>query len=175
VALALALVLVNGDHASASIPRIGGTWTIRGEGTWGDIAVTDDGVSIITTYIDTDGYEVIIEYSYSGVIRDGAGNVLLRDSYTLNRQDLGGGIKVTSREAVIADYRITIISETRINARRTGRVEGRPVDADYVLTRDTPPDPGAGSSGGGCSVGHLPLSSIVLLLPLMMLLGKRGS
>ncbi|NCC58813.1 MAG: hypothetical protein EOM17_14490, partial [Synergistales bacterium] len=55
VALTLALVLVNGDHASASIPRIGGTWTIRGEGTWGDIAVTDDGVSIITTYIDTDG------------------------------------------------------------------------------------------------------------------------
>lgn len=161
------------ERASASIPRVGGTWNVRGEGVWGDIAVTDDGTSTITSYIDTDGYEVIIEYFYSGVIRDGAGNVLLRDQFRLDRVDLGGGIKVKNREAVIGDFRITIISETRIDAHRTGRVEGRPVDADYVLTREIPPAPGSEGGSGGCSTGNLSWPSALLLLPLLMFNKKK--
>ena len=160
------------EPASAAVPRIGGTWTVRGEGTWGDIAVTDEGTSTITSYIDTDGYEVITEYSYSGVIRDGAENVLLRDQFILDRADLGGGIKVRNREAVIGDFRITIISETRIDAHRTGRVEGQQVDADYALTREVAPTPETAGGSGGCSAGVLSWSSVLLLLPVVML-GKK--
>lgn len=177
----LIVFFVSGAFADDPIPSVKGTWEVHGEGTWGDIFVRDDGVATIDTYVDVDGFEVIILYSYTGVIRDGAGNVLMQDSYTLDRWNLdGGGIKVDSREASITAgpdvrYDITIISDTQIDAHRTGRAYDRRVDADYTLTKQNPPAPDAGGgSGGGCNISAfstLP-SSLLLLFPLFFILKK---
>lgn len=177
----LLVVFVSVAFADDPIPSVKGVWNVHGEGTWGDIFVRDDGVATIDTYVDVDGYEVIVEYSYAGTIRDGAGNVLMQDSYTLDRWNLdGGGIKVDSREATITagpDVRfdITIISDTQIDAHRTGRAYDKPVVADYTLVQSAPAPGAGGGSGGGCNVSALSTlpSSLLLLFPLFSVLRKK--
>ena len=128
-----------------SIPHIGGTWETNGSGTWDGIRVTDRGTSILTTYIAPDGYEIVTGYSYVGEIRDSAGNLLQRDNYTLDANDLGGEIRITSKvfPVVIEDNRQTfsIASNSRITSKRIGEVYGGFVEADYTFTRNVPPDP----------------------------------
>lgn len=155
--------------AGNGIPNVQGAWSVNGEGTWGDIRVFDRGTQTITSYIDSDGYEVITQYSYAGTITDASGAVLLNDNYTLTRENLGGGIKITSRNIILTSstirYNITIQDDNLMTAKRTGTTSGRVVDADYTFNRTSS---GGGSGGGGCAVSTLSPMFLLLLAPLLL-------
>ena len=172
-------VPVSADSAGGNgIPSLGGSWNVRGEGTWGDLYVYDSGTITIGSYVDTDGYEVVTDFAYSGAIRDGAGNVLLNDNYSLTRADLNGGLKVTSKTFWIrifgsgqdSRFDFTLFDDENASARRSGRVLGKSVNANYVFGRAA--SSASGSGGGGCTVGASPFV-ILLAAPLLFSLIRK--
>jgi len=170
----------------SSIPSIGGTWNLSATGLWFEtgtsqgIRVTDRGQSTFSTIIDSEGYQVVVEMSYAGEVRDGAGNLLFTDVHTITRDQLGGGIRITSKNfpVVFENNReaFSIVSTSKTTSIRRGRVLGGIVEANYTYTRDvapTPtPTPDGGGGGGGCNATSIPPAAALLILPFLMLLRK---
>jgi hypothetical protein len=161
----------------SSIPHIGGTWNVSGTGMWYEtgtsqgMRVTDRGQSTFSTTVDSEGYEVLVGMSYTGEVRDGAGNLLFTDSHTISRDDLDGGIRITSKNfpVVFQDNReaFAIESSTRTTSIRRGIVHGGIIEADYTYTRG-----GGDSGGGGCNTVSISPVAALLLFPFLLLLKK---
>ena len=165
----------------SSIPSIGGTWNVSGTGMWYEtgtsqgMRVTDRGQSTFSTIVDSEGYEVVVGMSYTGEVRDGAGNLLFTDSHTISRDELDGGIRITSKNfpVVFQDNReaFAIDSSTRTTSIRRGKVLGGIVEANYTYTRGGG-DSGGGSGGGGCNTVSISPVAALLLFPFLLLLKK---
>lgn len=161
----------------SSIPHIGGTWNVSGTGMWYEtgtsqgMRVTDRGQSTFSTTVDSEGYEVLVGMSYTGEVRDGAGNLLFTDSHTISRDELDGGIRITSKNfpVVFQDNReaFAIESSTRTTSIRRGIVHGGIIEADYTYTRG-----GGDSGGGGCNTVSISPVAALLLFPFLLLLKK---
>jgi Synergist-CTERM protein sorting domain-containing protein len=164
-------VSTQGDaEAASTIPRIGGNWNSTGAGTIGGERFTTRGTASVVSYIDSDGYEVITHMSEVHQIYDAQGSYVGTE-----RPSWEVILKITSRSFYTEEDGIrdafSIESDSRVTRRRTGLIQGYPIDATWVYTRGS--SGGGSSSGGGCSAGNASPFAVLLTLPLFFLYRRK--
>ncbi len=80
---------------------------------------------------------------------------------------------LTSKDLITSDCLIALTIKDGGSFDLDGRENGSVTDPAFIIEgeekNDPDPEPSAGTSGGGCSVGFIPLAMLILALPLVLL------
>lgn len=166
--LGFLFIAAAGSLDANPIPRIGGNWNLNGTGSVAGERGTLRGSAVATSYIDSDGYEVVTKLVRQADIFDSSGRYV--DSF---RAVYAEPFKITSNSFTINNddgdtSEVFIESSTRITEKIKGYSQGYYVEMNLVYTRGE-----SESSGGGCSAGRSSPFALLLVLPLAFLAFKK--
>ena len=179
--LILSAILLSMARTASAASFIDGIWSYSGTGTFAGFPVSVVGECAFATVKDTQGNDVIVNYTSKGTIYNRHGQAVYSGSESYNQDELGGGIVVRNGMcSVVRDGRRTDLQFTDDHtalARKTGYAGGYLVDMTYTASKQGTGGNGGGGGGGGCATGsETPVA--LLLLPLAVLLLRcfsRGS
>ncbi len=152
-----------------SIPRIGGNWNLNGTAYVAGERGTLRGSAVATSYIDSDGYEVVTKLVRQADVFDSSGRYF--ESF---RVVFAEAFKIASNSFTIINNEgdtseVIIESSTRITEKIKGYSQGYYVEMNLVYTRGE----SESSGSGGCTAGVSSPFALLLVLPLAFLAFKK--
>ena len=170
IAVICMLALVSGvswaDQKMVTTTDVSGAWNYRGTGTINGYLATDVGTLTVSTS-GAVGSQTITNISVSGTITNNSIGQSQPYSYSTSGSAPYDGSFSTIYNGITVTFTETSSTTATLAEKGTTTDTGDVINLTYQATKGS----SSGDSGGGCSVGFVPMS-LLLLLPLGILLKK---
>lgn len=167
--LGFLFIAAAGSLDANSIPKIGGNWNFKGVGKVNYEEFGLRGTASITTYVDSDGYEVITRIEQRGEVFDDFGRIVAPINNVFTQV-----FKITSKSFTVpitgGTAKFDIESSTRIIEVDKYSLGSYNAERILIWTRGESESSGG---GGGCQAGASSPFALLLVLPLAFLAFKK--